>query len=55
MRASTIPSPESFAQKNKLMKIIEQWPLALVVFGGMLTLVWLAVLIWLPLRLLQVV
>jgi hypothetical protein len=41
--------------KNKLTKIIDQWPLVLIIFGGALTLVWLAVLIWLPLRLLQAV
>lgn len=41
--------------KNKLTKIIDQWPLILIIFGGALTLVWLAVLIWLPSRLLQAV
>jgi hypothetical protein len=53
--ASAIPAPRPFNLRNKLMKIINQWPLALIVFGGVLTLVWLAVLIWLPLRLLQAV
>ena len=42
----------SIALRNKLMKIIDQWPLALIVFGGILTLIWLGVLIWLPLSLL---
>jgi hypothetical protein len=53
--ASAIPVPRPLNLRNKLMKIINQWPLALIIFGGALTLVWLAVLIWLPLRLLQAV
>ena len=42
----------SNALRNNLMKIIDQWPLAMIVFGGILTLIWLGVLIWLPLSLL---
>jgi hypothetical protein len=42
----------SIALRNNLMKIIDQWPLAMIVFGGILTLIWLGVLIWLPLSLL---
>jgi len=55
MSASTMPSPESLAQKNNLMKIIARWPVALIGFGVMLTLVWGAFLIWFPLRLLELV
>ena len=55
MRASTMPSPEPLAQKNNLMKIIDRWPVALIGFGLMLTLVWGAFLIWFPLRLLDLV
>jgi hypothetical protein len=42
----------SNALRNNLMKIIDQWPLAMIVFGGILALIWLGVLIWLPLSLL---
>jgi len=42
----------SNALRNNLMKIIDQWPLAMIVFGGILTLIWLGVLFWLPLSLL---
>jgi hypothetical protein len=42
----------SNALRNNLTKIIDQWPLAMIVFGGILTLIWLGVLIWLPLSLL---
>ena len=42
----------SNALRNNLMKIIDQWPLAMIVFGGILTLIWLGMLIWLPLSLL---
>ena len=41
--------------RGKLTKIIDQWPLVLILFGGTLTLVWLATLIWLPLRLMHAV
>ncbi len=53
--ATEIAASQSMDLRNKLMKIIGQWPLAMIIFGGALTLVWLAVLIWLPLRLLQAV
>lgn len=53
--ASTVPAPQQLDLRNKVIKITDQWPLALIIFGGVLTLVWLAVLIWLPLRLLQAV
>ena len=46
---------QSMAFRNKLTKIITRWPIALVIFGIVLTLVWLVVLILLPLHLLQVV
>jgi hypothetical protein len=42
-------------QKNKLMKVIERWPLALVIFGLALTVIWLIALLWVPLYLLQIV
>jgi hypothetical protein len=48
-------TPQSMALGKILMKITEQWPVALIVVGVALTLVWLAVLIWVPLHLLQVV
>jgi hypothetical protein len=38
-----------------VIKITDQWPLALIIFGGVLTLVWLALLIWIALRLLLAV
>jgi hypothetical protein len=53
--ASAMPASRSMLLKDKLKKIIERWPLALVAFGGVLTLGWLTLLIWLPLRLLQLV
>jgi hypothetical protein len=53
MRASTMPSPESLAQKNKLMKSIDRWPEVLIGSGFALTLVWVGLLIWFLLHLLQ--
>jgi hypothetical protein len=50
--ASTVPAPQQLDLRNNVIKITDQWPLALIIFGGVLTLVWLGVLIWLPLRLL---
>jgi hypothetical protein len=55
LAASELLTPRPLDVRNKLKKILDQWPLALIIFGGVLTLVWLAVLIWLPLRLLQAV
>jgi hypothetical protein len=39
----------------QLMKFVRQWPKALVVAGIILSVVWLAILIWVPLRLLEIV
>jgi hypothetical protein len=39
---------------KKMMKIINRWPLALIILGGALTLAWIALLIWFPLHLLRV-
>lgn len=50
MRAS-----QSMATSDNLAKIMDQWPVALVAFGGVLTLAWLGLLIWYPLHLLQLV
>jgi hypothetical protein len=41
--------------KNKMMKIINRWPTALIIFGVLLTVLWLVLLILFPLHLLQVV
>jgi hypothetical protein len=46
---------QSMALRHKLTKIINQWPVMLIVVGGTLTLIWLALLIWFPMRLLQIV
>jgi hypothetical protein len=48
-------SSQSMPKKNKLMKIIDRWPVMLIVFGVVLTLVWFGLLIWFPLHLLQLV
>ena len=53
--ASAMLAPRPLDLKSKLKRIIDQWPLVLIIFGGVLSLVWFAVLIWLPLRLLQAV
>ena len=45
---------QPMALKNKIMKIINRWPMALIVFGLVLTLLWLVLLIMFPLHLLQV-
>jgi hypothetical protein len=50
MRAS-----QSMATSNNIAKIMDQWPLVLVAFGGVLTFAWLGLLIWYPLHLLQLV
>lgn len=53
--ASAVPAPQQFDLRNNVIKITDQWPLALIIFGGVLTLVWLALLIWIALRLLLAV
>ena len=45
---------QAMAFKNKLIKIINRWPMALIIFGAVLTLVWAVVLILFPLHLLQI-
>jgi hypothetical protein len=47
--------PQQLDLRNKVITITDQWPLALIIFGGVLTPVWLGVLVWLPLRLLLAV
>jgi len=47
-----MPPSQSASKKNKLTKIIDQWPAALVGFGVALTIAWVAVLIGLLLYLL---
>jgi hypothetical protein len=49
------PASQFMPQKNKLMKVIDRWPMALFVFGIALTVVWVALLIWFTLHLLQLV
>jgi hypothetical protein len=46
---------QPMAPKNNLKKIINRWPIALIIFGVVLTLLWLVLLIVFPLHLLQVV
>jgi hypothetical protein len=54
---------QSMALRYKLTKIfnrwltktINRWPVALIMLGGALTLFWLALLIWFPMHLLQIV
>ena len=36
---------QSVALRNKMMKIIDRWPVVLIIFGVALTLVWLVLLI----------
>ena len=50
-----MPASQPIAFKNKLMEIINGWPIALVKFGLAVTFVWLVVLILFSLHLLQVV
>jgi hypothetical protein len=46
---------QPIALKNKMRKIINRWPTALIIFGVVLTLLWLILLIVFPLHLLQLV
>ena len=39
--------------RNKISKIIDRWPVALIIFGGVLTVLWLVLLFLFPLHLLQ--
>jgi hypothetical protein len=39
---------------EKLIKLFDLWPTALIGFGLVLTLVWMILLIWFPLHLFQV-
>jgi hypothetical protein len=45
----------SMAVKRQLMKVINRWPVALILIGIALTLVWMAALILYPLHMLGVV
>lgn len=40
---------------EKLVKMIREWPVAVIVFGLVLSLVWAGLLVWLLLRLLHAV
>jgi hypothetical protein len=44
---------QPMALKNKIRKIINGWPMALILFGVVLTLIWLVLLVLFPLRLLD--
>jgi hypothetical protein len=37
---------------NKLQKLTKHWPISVVALGIVLTILWVAVIAWLPLRLL---
>lgn len=39
--------------RNRISKIIDRWPVALIIFGGLLTVLWLVLLILFPLHFLQ--
>jgi hypothetical protein len=53
--APTMLSSQSITQRKQVKKIIGQWPTALIVLGVALTIAWGGFLIWLLLRLLQIV
>jgi hypothetical protein len=53
--APTMLSSQSITQRKQVKKIIGQWPMALIVLGVALTIGWGGFLIWLLLRLLQMV
>ena len=40
-------------KKNRFRAIVAQWPVAIVVFGIVLTLIWISGLVWFPIRLLN--
>jgi hypothetical protein len=42
-------------RKELLSKIPNQWPLAVVAFGLLLTIAWVALMVWFPLHLLNLV
>ena len=44
-----------FSYKSLLTTIVNRWPLAVVIFGLALTLLWLILLVWFALRLLKMV
>ena len=43
---------QSMVNSNKLQNLIAHWPISIVALGIVLTLLWIAVIAWLPLRLL---
>ena len=43
---------QSLAKSKKLQNLIALWPISVVALGAVLTLLWIAVIAWLPLRLL---
>jgi hypothetical protein len=43
------------ARKHKRTKIIDRWPVALIMTGGVLTLFWSALLIWFLMSVLHIV
>jgi hypothetical protein len=40
--------------KNNILTIMARWPVAIIALGIALTVIWICVLIWLPLRLLDI-
>ena len=46
---------QTMARKNKVTKIINRWPVALIMAGGALTVFWSALLIWFLMSVLHIV
>jgi hypothetical protein len=40
------------ANENKIQKLIAYWPISVVALGILLTIVWIVIVAWFPLRLL---
>ena len=46
-------TPHPMTNKNGSSKVVSRWPIVLMIFGGILTVLWLVLLILYPLHLLQ--
>jgi lipopolysaccharide export LptBFGC system permease protein LptF len=49
-----LSASQPMISKDKLAAIVAHWPVIIVMLGIALTLIWMAALVWIPLRLLGI-
>jgi len=52
---TTMQASQLMTIRKLLTTIVDRWRAALVIFGAVLTVVWLMLLIWFPLHLLEII